>query len=65
MEMIIAGLLDSISPASLMFLILGVSIGVLIGAIPGINGPMAIALFIPITYYMTPLTAIGFLVGLN
>lgn len=65
MEMIIAGLLDSITPASLMFLLLGVALGVLIGAIPGINGPMAIALFIPITYYMTPLTAIGFLVGLN
>ena len=65
MEMIIAGLLDSISPASLMFVFLGVGVGVLIGAIPGINGPMAIALFIPITYYMSPLTAIGFLVGLN
>lgn len=65
MEMIIAGLLDSISPASLMFVLIGVGIGVLIGAIPGINGPMAIALFIPITYYMTPLTAVGFLVGLN
>jgi len=65
MEMIIAGLLDSISPMSMMFLFGGVAVGVLIGAIPGINGPMAIALFIPITYYMTPLTAIGFLVGLN
>jgi len=65
MEMIIAGLLDSISPASLIFLFGGVAVGVLVGAIPGINGPMAIALFIPVTYYMTPLTAIGFLVGLN
>jgi putative tricarboxylic transport membrane protein len=65
MEMIVAGLLDSVSPESLMFLLLGVAIGVLVGAIPGINGPMAIALFIPVTYYMTPLTAIGFLVGLN
>lgn len=65
MEMIVAGLLDSISPNSLMFVFIGVFVGVLIGAIPGINGPMAIALFIPITYYMTPLTAIGFLVGLN
>jgi putative tricarboxylic transport membrane protein len=65
MELIIAGLSDSISPNSLMFLFVGVSIGVLVGAIPGINGPMAIALFIPVTYYMTPLTAIGFLVGLN
>ncbi|MDH5324891.1 MAG: tripartite tricarboxylate transporter permease [Gammaproteobacteria bacterium] len=65
MEMILAGLLDSLQPASLMFVFVGVAIGVLVGAIPGINGPMAIALFIPITYYMTPLTAIGFLVGLN
>ena len=65
MELIVAGLLDSITPISLMFLFLGVSVGMLVGAIPGINGPMAIALFIPITYYMTPLTAIGFLVGLN
>lgn len=65
MEMILAGLMDSISPQSLMFLFVGVTIGVVVGAIPGINGPMAIALFIPVTYYMTPLTAIGFLVGLN
>jgi len=65
MEMIIAGLLDSLSPASLMFVFIGVALGVLIGAIPGINGPMAIALFIPVTYYMSALTAIGFLVGLN
>jgi putative tricarboxylic transport membrane protein len=65
MEMILAGLMDAISPVSLMYVFIGVAIGVMIGAIPGINGPMAIALFIPITYYMTPLTAIGFLVGLN
>ncbi len=65
MEMIIAGLLDSLAPNSLMFVFLGVAIGVTIGAIPGINGPMAIALFIPVTYYMSALTAIGFLVGLN
>ncbi|MBT3305121.1 MAG: Tricarboxylate transporter family protein [Alphaproteobacteria bacterium] len=65
MEMIIAGLLDSLAPTSLMYVFLGVAIGVLIGAIPGINGPMAIALFIPVTYYMSALTAIGFLIGLN
>ncbi len=63
--MIVAGLLDAVSLSSLMFLFVGVTVGVVVGAIPGINGPMAIALFIPITYYMTPLTAIGFLVGLN
>lgn len=65
MDLLLAGLLDAIAPSSLLFLLIGVAVGVLVGAIPGINGPMAIALFIPITYYMTPLTAIGFLVGLN
>ncbi len=65
MEPILAGILDAISPVSLLFLLAGVAIGVAIGAIPGINGPMAIALFIPLTYYMSPLAAIGFLVGLN
>jgi len=65
MEMILAGLMDSLSPMSLMFVFVGVATGVAIGAIPGINGPMAIALFIPLTYYMSPLAAIGFLVGLN
>lgn len=65
MEMILAGLADSLSPVSLMFVFVGVATGVAVGAIPGINGPMAIALFIPLTYYMSPLAAIGFLVGLN
>ena len=65
MELIVAGLLDSLSLDSLMFVFVGVALGVTFGAIPGINGPMAIALFIPVTYYMSALTAIGFLVGLN
>lgn len=65
MEMIIAGLMDALSPVSLLYVFVGVFTGVAIGAIPGINGPMAIALFIPLTYYMSPLAAIGFLVGLN
>ena len=65
MEMIFFGLMDSLSPVSLLYVFLGVATGVAIGAIPGINGPMAIALFIPLTYYMSPLAAIGFLVGLN
>lgn len=65
MDPIIAGLLDALSPISLLFVFVGVAIGVAIGAIPGVNGPMAIALFIPLTFYMSPLAAIGFLVGLN
>ncbi|UTW11404.1 tripartite tricarboxylate transporter permease [Marinobacterium rhizophilum] len=34
------------------------------GAIPGLNGPMAIAIAVPLTYTLTPLAAISFLVGI-
>jgi len=64
-EVIIAGFIDSLNLFNLMFVLVGVTFGMIAGAIPGINGPMAIALCIPLSYYMSPMTAIGFLVGLN
>lgn len=65
MEYLIPGLLDSLHYTNLLFVLVGVAVGVAMGAIPGINGPMAIALCIPLSYYMSPVAAIGFLVGLN
>ena len=41
------------------------TIGIVVGAIPGLNSVMAIAIAIPITFYMSPLPAIAFLVGVN
>ncbi len=65
LELIMAGLLDALQPLNLVFVLVGVTAGMVMGAIPGINGPMALALCIPFSYYMPPVTAIGFLVGLN
>lgn len=42
---------------------LGIFLGTLLGAIPGLNGTMAIALLIPVTYTWTPLFSIAMLVG--
>lgn len=42
---------------------LGIFLGTLLGAVPGLNGTMAIALLIPITYTWTPLFAIAMLIG--
>ncbi len=64
-ELIIAGLIDSLHPLNLVFVLVGVTAGMIAGAIPGVNGPMAIALCVPLSYYMSPVSAIGFLVGLN
>ena len=40
-------------------------VGIVVGAIPGLNGPMAIAIAIPLTFVLSPLAAISFLVGIN
>jgi len=51
--------------ANLAFIAAGITIGIVIGAIPGLGSVTALAVLIPITYYMSPLSAIAFLVGVN
>lgn len=46
------GLLAAISPTSLSVEILGVLIGIVFGAIPGLTATLAIALFVPVTFLM-------------
>jgi len=65
MEVILAGFLDTFTLTNILFIFMGVAMGVLVGAVPGLNGPMAIALAVPMTYYMSPLAAIVFLIGIN
>lgn len=65
LETIFGGLAEALHLANLFFVLLGVIAGMIAGAVPGVNGPMAIALCIPLSYYMSPVAAIGFLVGLN
>lgn len=41
------------TPASLAMMILGVTAGIIFGAIPGLSASMAVALFLPLTFSMT------------
>ncbi|XWN32878.1 MAG: tripartite tricarboxylate transporter permease [Devosia sp.] len=47
--------------SALFFVFLGAIVGTLIGAIPGLTTPAAIAMLLPITGYMSPLAALAFL----
>jgi putative tricarboxylic transport membrane protein len=62
---IIAGILETLTFINLAFIMIGVVIGIVVGAIPGLNGPMAIAVALPITFYMSPIAALAFLIGIS
>ncbi|MEE8515523.1 MAG: tripartite tricarboxylate transporter permease [Alphaproteobacteria bacterium] len=65
MDVVLQGLTQAFTLVNLAFITLGVFVGIVVGAIPGLNGPMAIAIAVPLTFFLTPLTAIAFLVGIN
>jgi putative tricarboxylic transport membrane protein len=64
MEQILSGLSDVFTLTTLIYIALGITMGIFVGAVPGLNGPMAIAIAVPLTFFMSPLTAITFLVGI-
>ena len=50
----IEGLLESITPASMMFVVIGVLGGILVGALPGFTATMGTALLLPFTFALSP-----------
>ena len=63
MDQVLLAIGDVFTVTSIFYILLGVAMGVFVGAVPGVNGPMAVAIAVPLTYYMNPLVAIAFLVG--
>lgn len=51
-------------PASLLAILVGTTIGVVIGALPGLTATMGMALLAPFTFFMPPTVGIAFLIGL-
>ena len=50
-------------PLSLLMMLLGVSWGIVGGALPGISGSIAMALLLPLTFGMNPAVALMMLAG--
>jgi len=65
MDVVLSGLATALTFANLALVAFGVFVGIVVGAIPGLNGPMAIAIAIPLTFTLSPVAAISFLVGIN
>lgn len=64
LNIILAGIVDAVTIWNILLVAGGVTLGILVGAIPGLNGPMAIAIAVPATFYLEPVGAVGFLVGI-
>jgi putative tricarboxylic transport membrane protein len=57
------GVQTACSPLSLVFTVIGVAVGILGGAMPGINASITTALLLPFTYNLSPGHALMMLVG--
>jgi len=65
MDIILAGIAGALEPLNIAFIVLGVTLGIGVGAIPGMSAPMAVAIGVPLTYAMNPVSAIAFLLGVH
>ena len=50
---------------NLAFIVVGVAIGIVFGVLPGVGSITALSILIPITFYMEPVTALAFLIGIT
>ena len=64
MDYLLSAFLFILTPWPLFLMVVGVSAGVFVGSIPGLTGTMLIALCLPLTFYMTPETAIVLLISI-
>lgn len=64
MELWLTGLSQVFTLGPLIAIFVGVGIGIIFGAIPGMSATMAIALFLPITFGMDSVTSLALLIGL-
>lgn len=57
-------LLSILQPNILIYLIVGVAVGAIIGALPGLSATMGIAILTPLTFWFTPEQGFAMLLGL-
>lgn len=64
LDNIFIGLNTLMTLENILFMCAGTFFGILVGAIPGLTGTMAVSLLVPLTYAMDPLSGISMLCGI-
>ncbi len=64
LESAIAGLIAAVQWPAIGFLLLGIVLGIYFGAVPGLSGLTGMALLLPFTFGMEPVSAFSFLLGM-
>ena len=59
------GFVNAFTWTNMMFITMGVTLGIIFGVLPGLGSVTALAILVPVTFYFEPLAAIAFLVGIN
>src|SRR2546428_9961674 len=62
---LILGLTAALQVKQFMFMVLGTVIGLWVGVLPGLGGPVAMAILIPFTFSMDPLSALLMLASIS
>lgn len=63
-QLIAGGFGTVLTPTGIFLMFIGVAVGIVFGALPGLSATMAIALFLPVTYAMTSSNAMTLLMAL-
>jgi putative tricarboxylic transport membrane protein len=63
MDLLLEGLVNVLHFKVIFILFLSVAVGIIIGALPGLTATMGVALLLPVTFGMEPVTGILLLVG--
>ncbi len=65
LDQILGGLNMVFMPENLLWAAIGVTCGIILGSIPGLTDNMGIVLFLPFTFYLSPIAGIAMLMGLT
>ncbi|MBP1845761.1 putative tricarboxylic transport membrane protein [Rhizobium petrolearium] len=64
MDYLVAGFGNILNFHTLLWIVIGVTLGYVVGAMPGLGKGTAVAVSIPLTFYLEPVSAIAMLIGI-